>query len=550
MGNALPEIKEVTGLKKAKVTIHPEYAIGPIDKRLFSGYMEPLGNLVYGGIWNPDHPEADELGLRKDVMKAIQEFGVPAVRLPGGNVTSGWNWKDSIGPREKRKQHLDLAWRQYEPNWVGHDEYLAWARRCGMEPMYTVNMGTGTIEDAMHCIEYTNHPGGTYWSDLRRKNGFTAPHNVKTWYLGNEMDGPWQIHSWEKDPKGYGVKINEAAKALKWVDPSITTVASGTSTPLNHTYPQWDVDVLEECYENIDMLSLHYYHNVPEGDMAAFMSAPAVFEEFIRTEIAACDFVQAKLCSPKQITISFDEFGVGFAPAGKTAPGRKGRIPHETYGEFSEQNLNRPFREIDPNHWPERKGKNKGGQMLGAIASAAVMMTFLRHSDRIKIGCMTGSFLGALSINREHVWKSIGYYPFKHYLEYANGISLLPSVKSPSFCADGFNINEFYQCHPYENIPYIQAGAAYDEEKGELSIFLLNLNWEEAMEVELDVRGFEGYRLKEHIELYSNDPSAADTWENPDAVLPKKNSNTSFHDGKIELTAQKLSWNVIRLTKE
>lgn len=85
MGNALPEIKEVTGLKKAKVTIHPEYAIGPIDKRLFSGYMEPLGNLVYGGIWNPDHPEADELGLRKDVMKAIQEFGVPAVRLPGGN---------------------------------------------------------------------------------------------------------------------------------------------------------------------------------------------------------------------------------------------------------------------------------------------------------------------------------------------------------------------------------------------------------------------------------------------------------------------------------
>lgn len=70
------------------------------------------------------------------------------------------------------------------------------------------------------------------------------------------------------------------------------------------------------------------------------------------------------------------------------------------------------------------------------------------------------------------------------------------------------------------------------------------------MEVELDVRGFEGYRLKEHIELCSNDPSAADTWENPDAVLPKKNSNTSFHDGKIELTAQKLSWNVIRLTKE
>ena len=176
--------------RKATITVHPAYKIGDISPRLYGSFLEPIGTMVYGTMFNPKHPTADDKGFRRDFIDALRETPIPAVRLPGGNFVSGWDWKDSIGPMEKRRTHLDLAWHQYIPNDVGHDEYLQWTERVGTEPLYTINLGTGDINDAIYIVEYTNHPGGTYWSDLRRKNGHEAPYGVKLWYLGNEMDGP------------------------------------------------------------------------------------------------------------------------------------------------------------------------------------------------------------------------------------------------------------------------------------------------------------------------------------------------------------------------
>ena len=130
-------------MKKAGITLHPEFKIGEISGRLFGAFLEPIGSMVNGSMYNPKHPEADEQGLRKDFYEALKETGLPAVRLPGGNFVSGWQWKDSIGPKEQRKTHLDMAWFQYIPNDVGHDEYLQWAEKAGTEAIYTVNLGTG-----------------------------------------------------------------------------------------------------------------------------------------------------------------------------------------------------------------------------------------------------------------------------------------------------------------------------------------------------------------------------------------------------------------------
>ncbi|MBO4280596.1 MAG: alpha-L-arabinofuranosidase, partial [Lachnospiraceae bacterium] len=217
--------------KKATITVHPNFAIGEISSQLFSAFLEPIGTMVNGTMFNPKHPTADEQGFRTDFINALKATGLPAVRLPGGNFVSAWQWKDSIGPKSERKVHLDPAWYQYITNEVGHDEYLQWAEKVGTEPLYTVNMGTGRTQDAMDLIEYTNHEGGTYWSDLRRKNGHEKPYGVKTWYLGNEMDGPWQLGSWDKDPFGYGVMVNETAKAMKWIDASIKVGVCGSSAP-------------------------------------------------------------------------------------------------------------------------------------------------------------------------------------------------------------------------------------------------------------------------------------------------------------------------------
>ena len=166
--------------------------------------LESIGNTVYGGIYSPKHPTADDLGFRRDIIDAVKEFDLPAVRLPGGNWVSGWDWKGSIGPRENRRAALDLAWFKIEPNIIGHDEYIEWTKRANTEPMYTINLGTGDINSAAHLVEYSRYEGGTYWSDLRKKYGHPDPYPIRTWYLGNEMDGHWQIGSWEKTLSALG----------------------------------------------------------------------------------------------------------------------------------------------------------------------------------------------------------------------------------------------------------------------------------------------------------------------------------------------------------
>jgi len=309
-------------MKTASIHLHPRFQIGEISPRLYGAFLEPIGTMVNGSMYNPRHPTADANGFRQDFIQALKATGLPAVRLPGGNFVSGWDWKDSIGPRESRKTQLDTAWFQYYTNEIGHDEYLKWTQAIGAEPMYTVNLGTNDLRDALHLVEYTNRPSGSYWADLRKAYGQEEPYQVKTWYLGNEMDGPWQIGSWEKNAKGYGVLAHEVSKGMKWTDPGIETVACVSSSPFLAHYPQWDLEVLQECYETVDYISLHHYHIAAPGDYAALLGGSVFFEDYINTEIGLCDFVQTKLRSPRKMMLSFDEYGSRQQPLEGILPGR------------------------------------------------------------------------------------------------------------------------------------------------------------------------------------------------------------------------------------
>jgi alpha-N-arabinofuranosidase len=530
--------------KKAVVTIHPAFKIGDISPRLFGSFLEPIGFMVNGSMYNPKHPTADDKGFRRDFIDALRKAGLPAVRLPGGNFVSGWDWKDSIGPMEQRKTHLDLAWTQYIPNDVGHDEYLQWAERVGCEPLYTINLGTGDINDAISIVEYTNHEGGTYWSDLRKKYGHEKPYGVKVWYLGNETDGPWQIRSWGKDPHGYGVLAHEASKAMKWVDPTIETVACVSSSPFLQTYPQWDLEVLQECYETVDYISLHHYHSAPIGDLGALLGGSAMFEDYIRTEIALCDFVQTKLRTPKQMMLSFDEFGSMAEPVKELHYGRGGK---PTFYEF---NPDKTYVRHDPDNWDTRRMRMRGSEIINAITSASIFLTFIRHADRIKIGCMTGG-LGALAAtNREHVWKSASYYPYSHLIQYARGVSLLPSVDCDTYDIPGYACSDFHQYDTHEGVPFIESAAAYDETSGELNVFVINRNWEQDTTLELDVSGFKDYDFIEQIQLYTDDINAANSYEDPNIIVPSIRKVDNNEDGKVLTTVKKLSWNVFRFKKQ
>ena len=534
-------------MKKAKVTLHPSYRIGAISPRLFGAFLEPIGSMVNGSMYNPKHPTADELGLRRDFMEGLRQAGLPAVRLPGGNFVSGWSWKDSIGPRNQRKVRLDLAWHQFIPNDVGHDEYLQWAERTGTEAMYTVNLGTGTLNDAADIVEYTNFEGGTYWSDLRAKNGHPKPYQVKTWYLGNEMDGPWQIASWEKDPTGYGVLAHETSKAMKFIDPTIETAACVSSSPFLSHYPEWDRKVLEECYETVDYISMHHYHSAPVGDVGAMMAGYQAYENYIRTEIGLCDYLKTKLRVKKTMMLSLDEYGSMMRPAGKPHFGMNGRMPVETYYRFDP---NQKYVHRDPDDWgPRQRRRPPVPEMTRTLGTMTVLLTLLRHADRVKIGCATGGLGDLCMTDREHAWKGACHYPFTQLIRYATGDSLLPVVECEKYDVDGYVMDDMNQYVGFDQVDYIQSAAALNAEGTELSVFVINADWEDAQEFTLDVRGFEGWKFAGHSFMYSEDPEACNTFEHPDTLLPRNNPDAVFEKGVCSAVLPRLSWNVFRFTK-
>ena len=204
----------------------------------------------------------------------VRELGVPVVRYPGGNFVSGFNWEDSVGPREMRPHRLDLAWSTTETNEVGLHEFVRWAKEANSQVMYAINLGTRGTDAAREVVEYANHKGGTRLSDLRVKNGAKEPLDIRLWCLGNEMDGPWQIG--HKTAVEYGRTANEAAKVMKWVDPTIEVVACGSSARDMPTYGEWEYRMLDECYENIDYVSMHRYYGNRDNDTPAFLARSMV----------------------------------------------------------------------------------------------------------------------------------------------------------------------------------------------------------------------------------------------------------------------------------
>ena len=229
----------------ARIKLDFDRQIGTIDRNIYGNFTEHLGRCIYGGIYDEGSPLSDSDGFRKDVLEAARGLHISLLRWPGGNFSSGYNWKDGIGPKDSRPRRWDTAWQAEESNRFGTDEFLAYARKVGAEPYLCVNMGTGTMQDAADWVEYCNGTMNTYWANLRRKNGHPEPYNVKYWGLGNEVYGPWQAG--HKTAAEYGALALEFAKMMRWVDPDIKLIACGGNNA------DWDRQVLQPVLEVADL---------------------------------------------------------------------------------------------------------------------------------------------------------------------------------------------------------------------------------------------------------------------------------------------------------
>ena len=273
-----------------RLYIDPRRTTSPLERNLFGSFLEHLGRAIYEGIYDPGNKLSDANGFRTDVLQEIKKLGVPIIRYPGGNFVSGYNWLDGVGPKKDRPVVLDKAWNSLNTNQFGTNEFMTWCKAVGTEPLMGLNLGTGTPEQAAALVEYCNVEKGTEWSELRRKHGYAEPYNVKHWCLGNEMDGPWQIG--HMTATEYGMKAQDAARQMHMVDPSLKLIACGSSGPLMPTYLEWDREVLEQCYDYVDGLSLHrYFGNTPEetgGSSEKFVALNLTMDRQIAESLAVC----------------------------------------------------------------------------------------------------------------------------------------------------------------------------------------------------------------------------------------------------------------------
>jgi alpha-N-arabinofuranosidase len=503
----------MSDFKKARIILDRDFKAGEVDRRLFGSFIEHLGRAVYGGIYEPGHPEADERGFRRDVIKLVSELDVPIIRYPGGNFVSGYNWEDGIGPRESRPRRLELAWKTVETNRFGTDEFVQWAKQVGSEVMMAVNLGTRGPDDARNLVEYCNHPGGSYWSDRRIANGFRQPHRIKTWCLGNEMDGFWQICT--KTAQEYGRTACEAAKVMKWVDPDIELVACGSSGSGMPTFGAWEAEILAHTYEHVDYVSLHTYYGNQDGDTANFLARTLDMDAFIKSVISVCDYVKTRKKSKKSINLSFDEWNVWF------------------HSNESDQKL-KPWSEAPPR-------LEDVYTMEDALLVGSMLITLIRNADRVKIACMAqlvNVIAPIMTSNGGGAWRQTIFYPFMHASAFGRGQVLRPVIESP-----------LYDSKDFCDVPILDAVVVENEEREELTLFAVNRGMDGGLLLEADIRGFSGYILKEHIIMENPDIKAVNTENNPYNVVPRSEGGAALADGKLTAMLPKLSWNVLRLAK-
>ncbi len=508
-------------MSRARIVVDRDFTVSEVPRRIFGSFVEHMGRCVYTGIYEPGHPEADERGYRRDVLALVKEMGPTVVRYPGGNFVSGYNWEDGVGPVEDRPVRLDGAWHTVETNAFGLHEFVEWARLADVEVMEAINLGTRGVDAARELVEYANHPGGTRLSDMRIANGAKEPFDIKLWCLGNELDGPWQIG--HKTPEEYGRLAQEAAKAMRFVDPTIELVAVGSSNSGMPTFGTWEQTVLRHAYDEVDYISLHAYYQEHDGDAASFLASALDMDYFIESVVSTADAIKASGKHRKQINLSFDEWNVWYQtgletedqPSAVAATWREHpRLIEDTYN------------------------------VTDAVVVGTFLNSLLRHSDRVKIANQAQLVNVIAPIRAEEngpAWRQSIFWPFARTSALARGQVLRTAVTS-----------DVVETARYGGADVVDVSATWDEENGVVALFLAHRGLEESADVEAVLRGLTATRVTRAEVLTTpegGDRFSANTIEGETVGL--RDLDGVAVDGEtVTLRLPPLSWAVVQVAVE
>ena len=426
-----------------QIKIDPARQIGSINPHIFGGFAEHLGRHIYGGMYEPGSPLADEKGFRKDVLAAVRRLKMPVIRYPGGNFVSGYRWRDGIGPKAERPARVELAWQDIESNHFGTDEFVSWCRALGTEPYLVVNAGDGDMREARDWVEYCNSATDSALANLRRANGYDAPHNVKYWGIGNEVDGEWQIG--HKKPDEYARTYKEFAKVMRLVDPSIKLLASVTSNWGSPFIEQTQL-LFEEAGELLDYLAIHWYVGNVDDDFHSYMAASELIDERISAFEGLIAAMRLQTGVEQPVAIAVDEWNVWYRARGKTKEER--------------QNLEERYNLED------------------ALVVAMHFNAFIRHCRSVQMANIAQivNVIAPIFTNKEGLFLQTIYHPFAMYAQGCGDIAL-----------DIFWTGDTFSAGEHSGLRTLDVSATIDASGKKLSLFVINRSLTETLETTISL---------------------------------------------------------------
>lgn len=473
--------------QNATIKIDASRPIGEIDPKIYGVFMEPIQisgrrglpdsprlNTLYGTLYDPGSPLANEDGFRKDYIDAIKELRVTNMRWPGGNFLMGYNWQDGIGPKDKRPARINMAWGGIDSNQVGTDEWFALNKYMQTENVLAVNLGLGNIQDAAYWLEYCNYPKGTYYSDLRAKNGHPAPYKVKIWDLGNEVDGkPWELG--HKNAQDYVEVAREAAKALMAVDNSIDLVGCGSSWYSPNGWDAWNRTILEGIGDKIKYLSIHSYWEASPDYYTHMGTGARIFDDRIRVTAGEIDAVSNTHGFKNPIYLSVDEWGAF------------------------------------------------GRNFMSVLPVAQSFNSFIRHADVVKMSNYT-LLTGLLSNDpKRGTFKSPLFYVFKAYSNNCLGTAIDTYVT-----CDTFNTEK------YKGIPFLDVSATYSKDANAVFVNVVNRHKDKVITADIMNSSAQVMLQGEAFTINATDLQEAFSFDKKEQYMPVKkevpvkNNGTSY----------------------
>lgn len=501
-----------------------------INSAIYSAFVEHLGECIHNGIWAYDQvnvPLVEKnpklIGVRQDLLEAIKCLKPTVIRAFGGCYSDVYHWKDAIGPRNSRKTVKNLQWARFPYNHVkkigpkienqfGTDEFLSLCEEVGAVPYLNVNYSTGTPEEAADWVEYCNGSIDTEFGSLRAEYGSKKPYNVKYWGIANEIWGP-QERGREKYPENYAKKYLKFAKAMRERDKDIKLVAVGWWRS------KWNRAVLQHIGEDwVDYLSVHYYAPLPfhigflfgkkhphkEKKYYSLMSAHLRLREIINN---AWEDIIAVFKSDTHVRIAFDEWGIWYK-----------------------------MRDMIKTNYNLQDG----------LCAALNLMEFQRLSQKSTMANVSEmiNVLGEIQTDPDGLVLTPFYHAHKMIVDH----SQKNLITGTEVKCENYKSKKYARIKKSLSTPYIECNATINDEEDKLSLIIVNKHFNQNLNMNLDITGFNPADKGVIIELNSYNPFDYNTEKERNKIHPiEKPLENVAPKMTIELPAHSI--NIIKLSK-